>query len=284
MNVVGAKTDAKRCRRNCRVAGRWPSSATENGQAGNAVEVELGILARWFCPMGLAEGHEDRCYRRDGGRNHRGGGSAIFGGNDRVVGPYGDALGDLEAHVPCCGHGSTVTLNQDLRALTPREGITAAYVAKISQERVEAGSDRLCERRHNGQQRRGDALKRLPIPIAPTNEQRRIVSGRRAVRRDRGRRGGVGGGAQGTQLLPPRAAEGRRHRRTHARLASRERASGDGRRPPKRIKEERLKRKPTKARTRRLSGETASGQGELASLPIGWVWMMWASSQRSSAE
>ena len=56
-----------------------------------------------------------------------------------------------------------------------------------------------------------------PRPAPRTAPYRR--TDRRLVHRDRGRRGGVGGGAQGARPLPPSAVESRRHRRIDEGLA-----------------------------------------------------------------
>ena len=177
--------------------------------------------------------------------------------------------GILRHTFPVAVTDRTVTLNQDLRALTPREGITAAYVAKYLKSASRLVLTDCAKDGTTVNSIEADALERLPIPIAPTNEQRRIVERIDALFAEIANgEAALAEARKGSRPLPPRAAESRRHRRIDEGLASRERASVEtGVDLLKRIKEERLKRKPTKARTRRLSGETASGQGELASLP-----------------
>lgn len=181
--------------------------------------------------------------------------------------------GILRHTFPVAVTDRTVTLNQDLRALTPREGITAAYVAKYLKSASRLVLTDCAKDGTTVNSIEADALERLPIPIAPTNEQRRIVERIDALFAEI---------AEGEVALAEAREELNLFRRALLKAAVTGELTRDWRvaNEPretgvdllKRIKEERLKRKPTKARTRRLSGETASGQGELASLPIGWVW------------
>ena len=83
--------------------------------------------------------------------------------------------GILRHTFPVAVTDRTVTLNQDLRALTPREGITAAYVAKYLKSASRLVLTDCAKDGTTVNSIEADALERLPIPIAPTNEQRRIV-------------------------------------------------------------------------------------------------------------
>ena len=80
--------------------------------------------------------------------------------------------GILRHTFPVAINDRIVTLNQDLRALTPHGGITAAFVARY----LKHASRRVltdCAKDVNSIE--FAALEGLPVPIAPTNEQRRIV-------------------------------------------------------------------------------------------------------------
>ncbi len=83
--------------------------------------------------------------------------------------------GILRHTFPVAINDRTVTLNQDLRALTPREGVSAAFVARY----LKSASRRiLTECAKDGTTVNSievAALERLPVPIAPLPEQRRIV-------------------------------------------------------------------------------------------------------------
>jgi type I restriction enzyme S subunit len=56
--------------------------------------------------------------------------------------------GILRHTFPVAINDRTVTLNQDLLALTPYDGIAAAFPGSLSQPGYENGSHRLRERRH----------------------------------------------------------------------------------------------------------------------------------------
>lgn len=83
--------------------------------------------------------------------------------------------GILRHTFPVAVTDRTVTLNQDLRALTPREGVNPTFVArylKLANKRV------LQDCSKDGTTVNSievSALERLPVPLAPLTEQRRIV-------------------------------------------------------------------------------------------------------------
>ncbi|MCD2179089.1 restriction endonuclease subunit S [Rhizobium sp. C1] len=83
--------------------------------------------------------------------------------------------GILRHTFPVAVTDRTVTLNQDLRALTPREGVNPTFVArylKLANKRVLEDCSKDGTTVNSIEV---SALERLPVPLAPLPEQRRIV-------------------------------------------------------------------------------------------------------------
>ena len=83
--------------------------------------------------------------------------------------------GILRHSFPVAINDRTVTLNQDLRALTPHEGVSAAFVARYLKSVFRRVLTECAKDRTTVNSIGVAALERLPVPIAPTNEQRRII-------------------------------------------------------------------------------------------------------------
>jgi type I restriction enzyme S subunit len=83
--------------------------------------------------------------------------------------------GILRHTFPVATNDRTVTLNQDLRALTPYNGVLADFIARYLRRSSHAVLTQCAKDGTTVNSIEVAALERLSVPIAPLPEQRRIV-------------------------------------------------------------------------------------------------------------